>query len=374
VSGLVYSSPSAGQVPRQNGAEQLSQRLTLAFPRAELGTFPTPVHLLDSLSAETGAEIWVKRDDRSGEHYGGNHLRKLEFILAAAQAADKRRVLTYSCLGSNYAVAMALYGRKLGLTIDVVQSYKLPTLALRRNLLLTQHYGASIYYAPRFAGAGVRIASLALRGLRQDRTLPYFTHAGASTAVGTLGFVAAGLELAAQIESEDCAMPDRIFVTVSSCGTAAGLLVGLGLAGMSIPIIGVRVVDGWMANQAHVMGLARGASRLVQRRMSLDSPVTLPPFTLIHDYFGGGYGAASTQSKAAVAAASRDGLTLENTYTGKTFAAVLDWANTPENRGKRALFWNTYNSVDQSSALEGLDYHALPPNLWTFFECEIPAD
>jgi D-cysteine desulfhydrase len=129
-----------------------------------------------------------------------------------------------------------------------------------------------------------------------------------------------------------------------------------------------------MANRAHVMGMARASSRLVQRRIKLGAPITLPPFTLIHDYFGGGYGTASTQSKAAVAAASRDGLSLENTYTGKTFAAVLDWARTPENRGKRALFWNTYNSVDQSAALDGLDYHTLSPNLWPFFECEIPAD
>lgn len=374
MSGLTYSSPCGTVVPRIDGAAAIALRLTSACPRAAFGTFPTPVHVLDSLSADAGAEIWVKRDDRSGELYGGNHLRKLEFILAAAQAAGKRRVLTYSCLGSNYAVAMALYGRQLGLTVDVVQSYKLPTLALRRNLLLTTHYGARIHYAPRFAGAGVLIASLALKGLRQDRKLPYFTHAGASTAVGTLGFVAAGLELAAQIESGDCPMPDRLFVTVSSCGTAAGLLVGLGMAGVPIPLFGVRVVDGWMANEAHVMGLARAASRLVQRRMSLGAPITLPQFNLIHDYFGGGYGAASEKSKAAVAAASRDGLSLENTYTGKTFAAVLDWAKAVGNRGKRALFWNTYNSVDQSAALEGLDHHALPPNLWPFFECDISAD
>jgi D-cysteine desulfhydrase len=169
-------------------------------------------------------------------------------------------------------------------------------------------------------------------------------------------------------------MPDRLFVTVSSCGTAAGLLVGFGLACMPIPMIGVRVVDGWMANQAHVLGLARAASRLAARRLGLSAPVVLPPFTLVHDYFGGGYGAASEKSKAAVAAASRDGLSLENTYTGKTFAAALDWAAAPENQGKRALFWNTYNSVDQSAALEGLDYHALAPNLWPFFEREILAD
>src|SRR5262245_51620472 len=113
-----------------------------AIPRLRLGTFPTPVHRLNRASVRTGAEIWVKRDDQSGERYGGNHLRKIEFLLADAQRLRRKRVLTFSCLGSNYAVAMALYGQQVGLPSDVVMSYKLPTPALRHNLVLTQHFGA----------------------------------------------------------------------------------------------------------------------------------------------------------------------------------------------------------------------------------------
>src|SRR5262249_30147887 len=131
-----------------------------AFPRLRLGTFPTPAQRLDRASERTKAEIWVKRDDQSGERYGGNHLRKIEFLLADAQIAKKKRILTYSCLGSNYAVAMALYGQQIGMPCDVVMSYKLPTLALRQNLLLTAHFGAKLHYARTFAAAGAVLARL----------------------------------------------------------------------------------------------------------------------------------------------------------------------------------------------------------------------
>jgi D-cysteine desulfhydrase len=339
-------------------------------PRLKLGTFPTAVHRLDRASQRGGADIWVKRDDQSGERYGGNHLRKIEFLLADAQARERRRILTFSCLGSNYAVAMALYGQQIGLPCDVVMSYKLPSLALRQNLLLTAHFGARLHYARTFAGAGAVLVKLFAQRAFTDGRAPYVTRAGASAPLGAMGFVLAGLELADQIRQGQCPKPDVLFVTVSSCGTVAGLLVGLALADCPIPIIGVRVVDAWMANSRHVAWLVAGTKRLLRRRVPGILSFRVPSVELCHDYFGDGYGAPTPKAEAAVAAAREDGLRLENTYTGKTFAAVSDWAARPENRGRTALFWNTYNSVDLSPIVAGLDWRQLPRSLWQFFERE----
>ena len=205
-----------------------------------------------------------------------------------------------------------------------------------------------------------------------DGRPPYVTRAGASAPLGVLGFVLAGLELAEQIQQGDCPLPDVLFVTVSSCGTVAGLLVGLALAGLSFPVLGIRVVDDWMANRSHVMRLATGVQRILSRRapdvLRQAGDLRLPPFELLHNYFGDGYGAPTPEAEAAVAAAREDGLKLENTYTGKTFAAVTDWATHADNRGQTALFWNTYNSVDLSPTLAGLDWHDLPRRFWSFFE------
>ena len=120
-------------------------------------------------------------------------------------------MVTFSCLGSNYAVAMAIYGQRLGLPCEVVMSYKLPNLALRRNPLLTQHFGARLHYAKTFPGAGVRLGSVLFRSWVEDKVWPYFTRAGASAPIGAMGFVRAGLELAAQIRAGICPMPDRLF-------------------------------------------------------------------------------------------------------------------------------------------------------------------
>src|ERR1700737_3762337 len=191
-------------VSRVRGESRKPERMITArdiensVPRLRLGTFPTPVHRLDRASERTKAEIWVKRDDQSGERYGGNHLRKIEFLLACRQARERKRIFSFSCLGSNYAVAMALYGQQIDLPCDVVMSYKLPSLALRQNLLLTAHFGARLYYARTFAGAGAMLLKLFAQRTVSDGRAPYLTRAGASAPLGVMGFVLAGLELADQ--------------------------------------------------------------------------------------------------------------------------------------------------------------------------------
>src|SRR5438445_13438617 len=103
----------------------MSSALFAAFPETEgripwipLGTFPTRVHRLARLGADTGArELWMKRDDESGRSYGGNKVRKLEFLLADAKAKGATRLLTIGGVGSNLAVAAAIYGRAQGFEV-----------------------------------------------------------------------------------------------------------------------------------------------------------------------------------------------------------------------------------------------------------------
>ena len=84
-------------------------------PRAPLGLFPTAVEPLEALSSQLGVEMWVKREDRSGPLYGGNKVRKLEWLLGAAKASGASTVLTVGTLGSHHVLATALYSRHLDL-------------------------------------------------------------------------------------------------------------------------------------------------------------------------------------------------------------------------------------------------------------------
>ena len=57
------------------------------LPKTNLAFFPTPLYKLESLSAELGIELYIKRDDFTGSNlFGGNKTRKLEYLIGKAKA------------------------------------------------------------------------------------------------------------------------------------------------------------------------------------------------------------------------------------------------------------------------------------------------
>ncbi|MCD6479174.1 pyridoxal-phosphate dependent enzyme, partial [Candidatus Bathyarchaeota archaeon] len=88
------------------------------LPWMELGDFPTPVEHLKCFGEAVGLEnLYIKRDDRSSRLYGGNKVRKLEFILADAKERGRRTLITAGAVGSNQVLATGIYGRQLGFRV-----------------------------------------------------------------------------------------------------------------------------------------------------------------------------------------------------------------------------------------------------------------
>ena len=86
------------------------------LPYVSLGEFPTTVEKLDRLGGGIGIEhLYIKRDDLSGKVYGGNKIRRLEFLLGHALRAKVKEVLTFGYAGSNHALATAIYAQQVGL-------------------------------------------------------------------------------------------------------------------------------------------------------------------------------------------------------------------------------------------------------------------
>jgi D-cysteine desulfhydrase len=86
------------------------------LPLEPLGEFPTPVHRVTDLERALGIDrLWIKRDDISAKTYGGNKIRKLEFLLAAAKETNCDTVITFGGFGSNHALATSIYAKQLGL-------------------------------------------------------------------------------------------------------------------------------------------------------------------------------------------------------------------------------------------------------------------
>lgn len=319
-----------------------------------LGNFPTPVRRLEKLGREIHCEnIWIKEDDKSSEHYGGNKIRKLEFILADALRKKKKTILTYGGIGTNHGLATCIHGRCLGLNTLLLLVDQPVTDHVQENLLLDRHFGAQLCYARNTVGAALRTIGYFI----SKRGNVYYLPPGGSSPVGSLGFVAAAFELKKQIDAGELPEPKYIFVALGSKGSMSGLLAGSRLAGLSSKVIGVRVAYLWLANEKATAKLANDVISLMRR---YDKTVPSIKFSeedihIAHDCCGEGYGFCTPEGKEAKELLEKtENVKLDLTYTAKTFAALLNFVKT--NKGLNnapILYWHTYNSVDLTQLSKG---------------------
>jgi 1-aminocyclopropane-1-carboxylate deaminase/D-cysteine desulfhydrase-like pyridoxal-dependent ACC family enzyme len=312
-----------------------------------LACLPTPVEPARELARRLGhPSIIVKCDDISGRAYGGNKVRKLEFLLGQALAEKRRAVITFGAHGSNHVRATAVYGAQVGLQVHAVLAPQPPTSYLEANLEADRAAGATLHFVDTMSGALRRGSELhdeiALREGREPFVIPF----GGTNGLGVIGFINAGLELAAQIEAGALPEPDLVYVAYGSTGTAAGLAVGLAAAGLRTRVVGVRVVPAEATNPERTRRLMQEA---VAQLHDLDAgfPLLKPEPVALEvreGFLGEGYAVATPESQEAVALAAADNLHLETTYTGKALAALIADARAGKLVGKTALFWNTHNS------------------------------
>jgi len=113
------------------------------LPHLALGQFPTRAHRLEGLTPPS-VELWVKRDDESGSLYGGNKVRKLEWIVAEAKQRGARRLATMGGIGSHHVLATAIYGRQQGMEVEAVLFPQPLTEHVREQMLADVASGASL--------------------------------------------------------------------------------------------------------------------------------------------------------------------------------------------------------------------------------------
>ena len=280
------------------------------------------------------ASLLVKRDDLTTPTLGGNKARALELLLAGTGPGDV--LLTVGSTGSTHALAVAHFATRLGARAEVItwpqeeHDVSLATAARLREVALVT--------AAR-SPATAMLRATARRLLRRVRWIP----AGGSSPLGALGHAAAALELADQLAREHAPPPDTLVVPLGSGGTAAGLLVGLELAGLPTRVLGVRVVPRVVANRRRVLGLARRAAALFAERAGVVAPtVDETRFAIEETHYGGAYARetrASRTSQELVLA--REGPALEGTYSAKALAAALAHARAAP--AERVLFWLTFD-------------------------------
>lgn len=307
--------------------------------RVPLIDSPTPVRLLSRFSNALGSEIWIKDDRFSAQPYGGNKPRKLEFLLADAKNHSAHTLITTGGIGSNHCLATSLYASRIEAIPHLILFPQPITPHVRMSLRLYQQYGAVLHLGRDYSELDALRSNISLQ---VDR--PYYIPAGGSNAIGALGFVNAGLELAQQIERHEIPRPGAVIIAAGTCGSLAGLLLGCELAGLNIPIFGVQVVDAIITNPNTVRRLIDETDDLLCALAGKPTKTMLgkESIRLLGTFFGEGYGHPTREAEAARRLMlKQEGIALESTYTAKTLAAVVQYSRSGFNQSP-ILFWNTF--------------------------------
>jgi 1-aminocyclopropane-1-carboxylate deaminase/D-cysteine desulfhydrase-like pyridoxal-dependent ACC family enzyme len=324
--------------------------MTRALPTAAIST-SSPLAELPTPLESYADGLWIKRDDLTHARYGGNKVRKLHYLLADAARGGYRRLLTVGALGSHHVLATTLFGRARGFEVAAVLVPQPGHPHVAANLSAALAAGLQPIFARNYV-------EVPWRFWRATDAETYRVAAGGSSPLGSLGYVDAAQECAAQwpaahakaarhVAKHDINQHDlRVVVALGSGGTVAGLAVGFAAQEFACRVHAVAiskpvVVLGWMMKRLiaqtallHCEGnVARGAdlARRAWQRVCV-----------VGQEVGQGYGAPTVAGARATEYARQLGIQLDPTYTAKSFAHALTLVR--DGRGP-VLFWHTLSRV-----------------------------
>jgi 1-aminocyclopropane-1-carboxylate deaminase len=299
------------------------------FERYPLTFGPTPIEKLNRLSEHLGGsvEIYAKREDcNSGLAFGGNKLRKLEYIIPDALASNADTLVTIGGVQSNHTRQVAAVAAKLGMKCRLVQeSWVLfPDAVYDRvgNILMSRVMGAEIELVDEGFDIGIRESwERALENVRAKGGKPYAIPAGASVhKYGGLGFVGFAEEVRAQ-ERELGVEFDYVIVCTVTGSTHAGMLVGFARDGRAQRVIGIDASGTIEQTRAQVLAIARQTADLVE----LGREIAEDDLVLIADYAYPAYGVPSAETNDAIRLAARtEGMMTDPVYEGKSMQGMID--------------------------------------------------
>lgn len=346
-------------------------RLAGTIHREQLGSWPTPLQPLEKLSAYLGGKkVLIKRDDLSNPLYGGNKVRKLELILSAAKRRGCREIITAGGLGSHHVLVTAALGGRAGFHIVGLFFCQPVTERVKNNLLLEQAFGTEMHFVKDYYGLVRGYLRFYLARKLSGRK-PLLLMPGGSSSLTTIGYINCMMEIEEQIRDMEFPEPEAIFTAAGTGGTAAGLLAGMALNRSDTKLHAVRVVQPAILNSSRISGLAAGA---LARLAKQDAGVKMIPsreleqnLCLEDEYLGEGYGFSSEKTREAVKIfRDLEGIELEECYTAKAAAALLDYCSRPGS-DKPVVFVHTADSTDHAAARNLHDPLQLPDSFhWCF--------
>lgn len=299
------------------------------FERYPLTFGPTPIEKLPRLSAALGGQvdIYAKREDcNSGLAFGGNKLRKLEYIVPDVLKSGADTLVSIGGVQSNHTRMVAATAAKLGLKCVVVQESWVPhedaVYDRVGNILLTRLMGADSRIVPDGFDIGIRKSwEEAIQSVKDAGGKPYGIPAGASVhKFGGLGYVGFAEEVRAQ-EAQLGFKFDYVIVCTVTGSTHAGMLVGFAKDGRANKVIGIDASGTMEQTTTQVMEIARNTAALVE----LGREITADDLTLLPDYAYPAYGVPSRETNEAIRLSARtEAMITDPVYEGKSMQGMID--------------------------------------------------
>jgi 1-aminocyclopropane-1-carboxylate deaminase len=298
------------------------------FPRYPLMFGPSPIHPLNRLTAHLGgAQIWAKREDvNSGLAYGGNKVRKLEYLVPDALAQGADTLVSIGGYQSNHTRQVAAVAAHLGLKAVLVQENWVdwPDALNDRtgNIMLSRIMGAEVRLDPAGFGVGFKPSwERAIEDVRARGGKPYAIPAGASDhPLGGLGFARWAYEVEQQ-ERELGVFFDTIVVCSVTGSTQAGMIAGFATQDRPRRVIGIDASAKIEETREQVARLARRTAAMI----GLDRDLRDDEIEVLPGWEGPAYGIPGESTLEAIRLLGRlEGVITDPVYEGKSMAALID--------------------------------------------------
>jgi len=299
------------------------------FERYPLTFGPTPIEKMERLSAHLGGDVklYAKREDcNSGLAFGGNKIRKLEYIIPDAIAVGADTLVTIGGVQSNHTRQVAAVAAKIGMKCRLVQESWVPfqdaVYDRVGNILMSRVLGADIELVDEGFDIGIRESwERAIADVRDKGGVPYSIPAGASVhKFGGLGFVGFAEEVREQ-EAELGFRFDYIVVCTVTGSTHAGMVVGFAQDGRARNVIGIDASCTPEQTHAQVLDIAQKTAALV----GLGQDIVAEDVVLKTEYAYPVYGVPSAETNAAIRLCARmEGMMTDPVYEGKSMQGMID--------------------------------------------------
>ncbi len=318
-------------------------------PKVFLGFFPTPFYKLDRLSGELGINLYIKRDDFTGQSlFGGNKIRKLEYLIGDAKKQGAEYVFTYGATQSNHAMQTVEACRKAGLkpVLYLTAIVEPDENDIKANLLLDKIMDAEVHIVNIEAGEtegdaekrSFQLGKEHIKRLETEGHKCYDIPMGGASLIGTAGFVGGYIEMQEQLNALGI-HADYLFHATGTGGTMAGLVGGKKLIGSDTSIISVDVFyhdENYIPSRTDLGNDALewlGAERIL----------TEEDFRNDLAYYLPGYEKPSEGGTEAIKMmAAKEAIFLDPVYSGKAFAGLLDYVRCGRvPQGSNVVFWHT---------------------------------